>query len=59
MRNVWYVNKKGNGRQPDNICCLIPITLSKNKACDCCRYLILIGLLKKVIVIVALFVIAA
>ena len=47
MCNVWYVNKKGNGRQPDNICHLFLIILSNNKACDCYCHLILIDLSKK------------
>ena len=53
--------KKGIGRQPDNICCLILTILSKNKACDCYVDLILIDLSKKkiAIVIVTSFVIAA
>ena len=44
MCKVWYMIRKGNGRQPDNICCLIPIILSKNKACDCYCHQILIDL---------------
>ena len=47
MCNVWYMIRKGNGRQPDNICYLILIILSKNKACDCYCHLILIDLSKK------------
>ena len=55
MCNVWYMIRKGNGRQPDNICYLIQITLSKYEACDCYCHPILIDLpifFKKKIVIV-------
>ena len=38
--------RKGNGTQPDNICRLILIILSKIKACDCYCHLILIDLPK-------------
>ena len=47
MCSVWYMIRKGNGRQPDNICYLILTISSKNKACDCYCHLILSDLPKK------------
>ena len=44
--------RKGNGRQPDNICYLFLIILSPNKTCDCYRYLVLIDLSKKIVITV-------
>ena len=44
--------RKGTGRQPDDMCYLILIILSKNKACDCYCHLILIDLSKNRMVIV-------
>ena len=53
--------RKGNGRQPDNICYLCLIILSKKKACDCYGHLVVIDLSKKekIIVFVIPLVIAA
>ena len=31
MCNVWYMNRKGNGRQPDKICYLILIPSQKKR----------------------------
>ena len=46
MCNVWYMIRKGNGRQPDNTWYQILMILSTNKACDCYCHLILIDLSK-------------
>ena len=40
MCNVWYMIRKGTGRQPDNTCYLVLIDLSQKKNCICYCYLI-------------------
>ena len=47
MCHVWYMIRKGTGRQSDNNCYLTLIILSKNKACDCYCHQVLINLSKK------------